>query len=69
MDKYKKNWGILVGTFDEEELKNGKDDIEINKMQEKYPKYSFINCIETTKNNKRALRVYICELKDLRMKL
>lgn len=69
MNKYKKNWGILVGTFDEEELKNGKDDIEINKMQEKYPKYSFINCIETTKNHKRALRVYICELKDLRMKL
>ena len=67
--KYRKNYGILVGIFDEDELKSGKDDDEIAKLQEKFPKYKFINSIETHKNHKRALKVYICELKDLRMKL
>lgn len=63
------NYGILVGTFDEEQLKNGVDDDAINKMQEKYPKHKYINSVETKKNGKRALKVYICELKDLRMRM
>lgn len=63
------NYGILVGTFDEEQLKNGVDDDAINKMQEKYPNHKYINSVETKKNGKRALKVYICELKDLQMRL
>lgn len=65
----KVNYGILVGTFDEEELKSGKDDATINKMQEKYPNHKYINSVETKKNGKRALKVYICELKDLQMRM
>lgn len=65
----KLNYGVLVGIFDEEELKSGKDDLAINKMQEKYPNHKYINSIETKKNGKRALKVYICELKDLRMRM
>lgn len=70
MKKNKKlNYGILVGTFDEEQLKRGVDDQAIEKMQELYPKHKYINCIETKKNGARALKVYICELKDLQMRL
>lgn len=65
----KLNYGILVGTFDEDELKRREDDIAINKKQEKYPKHKYINCIETKKNGKRALKVYICEFNDLQMRM
>ncbi len=63
------SYGKLVGVFDEEELKKGLDDKAINKMQEEYPNHKYINSIETKKNGKRALKVYICELKDLRMRM
>lgn len=63
------SYGKLVGIFDEEQLKNGVDDDAINKMQEKYPNHKYINSVETKKNGKRALKVYICELKDLRMRM
>ena len=63
------SYGKLVGIFDEEELKSGKDDLAINEMQEKYPNHKYINSVETKKNGKRALKVYICELKDLQMRM
>ncbi len=63
------SYGKLVGIFDEEELKKGLDDKAINEMQEKYPNHKYINSVETKKNGKRALKVYICELKDLQMRL
>lgn len=64
----KLNYGILVGTFDEDQLKRGVDEQAIERMQEKYPNHKYINSIETKKDGKRALRVYICELKDLQMR-
>lgn len=63
------NYGILVGTFDEEQLKHGVDEQAIERMQEQYPTHKYINAIETKKNGKRALKVYICELKDLQMRM
>lgn len=63
------SYGKLVGIFDEEELKKGVDDEAINEMQEKYPNHKYINSVETKKNGKRALKVYICELKDLQMRM
>ena len=63
------SYGKLVGIFDEEQLKNGVDEEAINKMQEKYPSHKYINSVETKKNGKRALKVYICELKDLQMRM
>lgn len=70
MRKNKKlNYGILVGIFDEDQLKRGVDDQAIERMQEKYPNHKYINCIETKKDGKRALKVFICELKDLQMRL
>lgn len=65
----KVNYGKLVGTFDEEEMEKGIHDIKIEEMQKQYPKLQFINWVETKKNGKRALKVYICELKDLRMRM
>jgi hypothetical protein len=67
--KYRKNYGIFVGIFDEEEMDKGIHDIKIDEMQQKYPKYQFINWIETKKNHKRAMRIYICELKDLKLRM
>ena len=70
MRKNKKlNYGILVGIFDEDELNKGTQDKLIDKMQEKYPKHQFLNWIETKKNGKRAMKIYVCELKDLQMRL
>lgn len=63
------SYGKLVGIFDEEQLKKGVDEDAINKMQEQYPNHKYINSIETKKNGKRALKIYICELKDLQMRL
>ena len=70
MRKNKKlNYGILVGIFDEDQLKRGVDDQAIERMQEKYPNHKYINSIETKKDGKRALKVFICELKDLQMRM
>lgn len=70
MRKNKKlNYGILVGIFDEDQLKRGVDDRAIERMQEKYPNHKYINSIETKKDGKRALKVFICELKDLQMRM
>lgn len=68
-NEYRKNYGILVGIFNEEELKRGEDDKAIELKQQEYPKCKYINAIETKKDGKRALKVYICELKDLKMNL
>lgn len=65
----KLNYGILVGIFDEDQLRRGVDDQAIERMQEKYPNHKYINAIETKKDGKRALKVFICELKDLQMRL
>lgn len=67
--KYKKGYGILVGTFDEEQLKHNVDEQAIEEMQKQFPECKYINSIETRKKGKRALKVYICSLKDLRMRL
>ena len=67
--KKRVSYGILVGTFDEEQLKHNVDEQAIERMQEKYPNHKYINCVETKKNGRRALKVYICELKDLRMRM
>lgn len=70
MRKNKKlNYGILVGIFDEDQLRRGVDDQAIERMQEKYPNHKYINSIETKKDGKRALKVFICELKDLQMRM
>lgn len=70
MRKNKKlNYGILVGTFDEDQLRRGVDEQAIERMQEKHPNHKYINSIETKKDGKRALKVFICELKDLQMRL
>lgn len=65
----RKNYGILVGIFDEEQLKHNVDEQAIDNMQKLHPNHKYINSIETTKNGKRALKVYICELKDLQMRM
>lgn len=40
---YVKNWGIYVGSFDENELRQNLDKKKIREMQEKYPKLQYIN--------------------------
>lgn len=64
----RKNYGILVGTFDEEQLKHNVDEQAIDNMQKLYPTHKYINSVEVKKDGKRALKVYICELKDLQMR-
>lgn len=66
---YIKNWGIYVGSFDENELRQNLDKKKIKEMQEKYPKLQYINYRISRGSGVKRMVVYICTLKDLRMKI
>lgn len=66
---YIKNWGVYVGSFDENELRQNLDKKKIREMQEKYPKLQYINYHMVKGSGVKRMAVYICTLKDLRMKI
>lgn len=62
--EYIKNKGILVGTFDEEQLKKKIDKMEIAKAKEQYG-LKYINNELVYKGSKIVgIRVYLCNLED-----
>lgn len=67
--KYINNLGILVGTFDETDLKTGKDKEILKKYKEKYPEYNYTNTAIIKENNVKKLAIYICNAKDFKIKI
>lgn len=62
--EYIKGKGILVGTFDEEQLKKKIDKMEIAKAKEQYG-LKYINNELVYKGGKIVgIRVYLCNLED-----
>ena len=64
---YTKNWGILIGKFDEKELKSGKDKEVLKEYQKEFPQYKYTNTKIIKENNIRKLAVYICSIEDFRI--
>ena len=64
---YTKNWGILIGKFDEKDLKSGKDKEVLKEYQKEFPEYKYTNTKITKENNVRKLAVYICSLEDMKV--
>ena len=67
--KYISNLGILVGTFDETDLKTGKDKQILKKYKEKYPEYNYTNTAIIKERNVKKLAIYICNAKDFKIKI
>ena len=64
---YIKNWGIPIGTFDETDIKLGKDKEILKAYQEEYPQYKYTNAKIIKENNIRKLVVLICDVKDMKI--
>ena len=64
---YTKNWGILIGKFDEKDLKSGKDREVLKEYQKEFPEYKYTNTKIIKENNVRKLAVYICSLEDMKL--
>lgn len=64
-EQYIKGKGILVGTFNEDQLEKKIDKIEIDKAKEKYG-LKYINSEFVYKSSQIAgIRVYVCNLEDV----
>lgn len=61
---YIKKLGIPVGTFDENDLKSGKDKIELEKYQKEYPQYKYTNSKIIKEHGVRKLALYVCDAND-----
>ena len=64
---YTKNWGILIGKFDEKDLISGKDKEVLKEYQKEFPEYKYTNTKIIKENNVRKLAVYICSLEDMKV--
>lgn len=64
---YTKNWGILIGKFDEKDLKSGKDREVLKEYQKEFPEYKYTNTKIIKEHNVRKLAVYICSLEDFKV--
>lgn len=64
---YIKNWGIPIGAFDENDLKNKVDKQVLKKYQKEYPQYRYTNTKIKKINNVRKLVLYICSAEDFRI--
>lgn len=67
MQNYIKGKGILVGAFNEDDLKQSKDKAQVKKMKEETG-YQYTNTEFVKKNGKIvAMKVYVCTLDDMRV--
>ena len=64
---YVKGWGIPVGAFGEEELKKGVDREVLQKYQEEYPEYKYVNTKIEKIHNVRKLVIYVCNANDFKI--
>lgn len=62
--KYTKGKGYLVGSFSEEEVRDGKDKIALSKAKEEL-NLKFSNVKVGKKNGKQVLHVWACDYEDL----
>lgn len=66
-EQYIKGKGILVGTFNEEQLLKKIDKMEIDKAKEKYG-LKYINSDFVYKGGQIVgMKVYVCDLEDMRL--
>lgn len=64
---YIKGKGILVGTFNEEDIANGKDKVEVKRMTEQTG-YKYTNTEFVKKNGKIVgMKVYVCDVNDFKL--
>ena len=64
---YTKGLGILIGKFDEKDLKSGKDKEVLKEYQKEFPQYKYTNTRIIKENNIRKLAVYICNVDDFKI--
>lgn len=64
---YTKGLGILIGKFDEKDLKSGKDKEVLKEYQKEFPQYKYTNTRIIKENNIRKLAVYICDIDDFKI--
>ena len=64
---YVKGWGIPIGTFDENDLKNKKDKLALEKYQKEYPQYKYTNTKIIKENNTRKIAIFICNVNDMKI--
>lgn len=65
--KYIKGKGILVGTYNENDLANGKDKVDVQRMKEETG-YKYTNT-EFVKNKGKvgSVKVYVCSMEDFKV--
>lgn len=66
-NKYVKGWGILVGTFDQTDIKCGDHKIMLEKYKKKYPQYKCINTKLIKDKNITKIAIYICDRGDVNL--
>lgn len=64
---YIKGWGIPIGTFDENELKENKDKKVLEEYQKEFPQYGYTNTKIVKEHGVRKLAIYICSVEDMRL--
>ena len=67
MKEYIRGKGILVGTFDESDLKNGRDKETVEKKK-KETGLSYTNTEFVRKNDDTvSIRIYVCTVDDIKI--
>ena len=67
MKEYIRGKGILVGTFDESDLKNGRDKEAVEKKK-KETGLSYTNTEFVRKNDDTvSIRIYVCTVDDIKI--
>ena len=65
--EYIKGKGVLVGTFNENDLVNGKDKVETQRMKEETG-YNYTNTEFVKRKGKIvSMKVYVCSMEDFKM--
>ena len=64
---YTKGLGILIGKFDEKDLKSGKDKEVLKEYQKEFPQYKYTNTRIIKENNIRKLALYLCSVEDFKI--
>ena len=65
--EYIKGKGILVGTYNENDLANGKDKVDVQRAK-KETGYKYTNTDFVKKNGKIILAdIYVCSLEDFKL--
>ena len=66
-NNYIKDLGILIGKFDENDLKNKTDKKVLEKYQQEYPQYKYTNTKIIKEHGVKKLAVYICNVYDMKL--